>query len=152
MSVTDKGDVMLEVKIPVEIRAYKGKVILGFNMRQLISIIASFALGGTIGYFSWGHIPQDIYLWFIIISTAPIIAWGFAKIKGMTFERFVSVYIDFTTKPQKRVYKDSDSLYYAQISDKLHEREIMRQRIYNGEIIEYEDDDDNEYDEEQGDK
>jgi hypothetical protein len=127
---------MLEVKIPSEIRDYKGKLVLGLTVRQLVSIGGSLAVGVPLGVFGGRVIPQDILMWAVIFSVAPIIAWGFAKFKGMRFEEAVKVLFKFNFLPQKRVYEDTEVNYFAHVKSTLTEREIMRQRVYTGEIDE----------------
>jgi len=127
---------MLEVKIPSEIRDYKGKVFLGLTVRQIVSIGGSLAVGVPLGFFGGDFIPADILLWVIILSVAPIVAWGFAKFKGMRFEEAVKVLFKFYVLPQKRVYEDSDVNFFSDVKCALSEREIMRQRVYSGELDE----------------
>jgi len=135
---------MLEVKIPSEIRDYKGKVFLGLTVRQIMSIIGSLVVGVPLGVFGGRVIPSDILMWAVILSVAPIIAWGFARYKGMRFEEFVVVLFKFNFLPQKRVYEDTQVNYYSHIKSELVELDIRQQRINNGEI------DDDDYYEDEG--
>ena len=127
---------MLEVKIPSEIRAYKSRIFAGLTLRQLISIGGSLAVGVPLGIFGGEVIPADVLLWVIILAVAPIVAWGFAKFKGMKFEELVKVLFKFYVLPQKRVYEDSEVNYFSDVKSALSEREIMRQRVYSGELDE----------------
>jgi hypothetical protein len=129
---------MLEVKIPAEIRDYKSKVVMGMTVRQIISIAGSLVVGVPLGVFGGKIIPADILLWVVIIAVAPIIAWGFAKYKGMRFEEFVVVLWKFHFLPQKRVYEDTGVNYFSHVRMVLAARDIRGQRIDGGEI----DDDD----------
>jgi hypothetical protein len=125
---------MLEVKIPAEIRDYKGKLVLGLTVRQVVSVIGSLAVGVPLGVFGGEIIPADILLWVVIVAVAPIIAWGFATYKGMRFEEFVVVLSKFNFFPQKRVYEDTDENYFSFIRTVLSARDIRQQRIDSGEI------------------
>jgi hypothetical protein len=136
---------MLEVKVPAEIRAYRGKLIAGLSTRQVISIAGSLAVGIPLGIFGGNIFPADIQMWVVILAVSPIIAWGFAKYKGMRFEEFMVVLFRFNFLPQKRVYEDTEVNYFSHVRTTLCEREIRRQRIDSGEIDE--DDDDSEQEE-----
>jgi len=130
---------MLEVKIPAEIRDYKSKVFMGLTVRQIISIIGSLAVGVPLGVFGSRVISGDILMWVVMLSVAPIVAWGFAKYKGMRFEEFMVVLFKFNFLPQKRVYEDTDVNYFSYIKTVQNARDIRSQRIAIGEIVEDED-------------
>jgi hypothetical protein len=127
---------MLEVKIPSEIRDYKGKVFMGMTVRQIISIIGSLVIGVPLGMFGGRVMSMDILMWVIILAVAPIIAWGFARYKGMRFEEFMVVLFKFNFLPQRRVYEDTEVNYFSHVRTALSAREILRQRIEYGEIDE----------------
>ena len=128
--------VMLEVKVPSEIRAYKGKLVAGLSVRQVISVAGSLVVGVPLGVFGGKIIPPDILMWAVIITVAPIIAWGFAKFKGMRFEEAVNVLFKFFALPQKRVYEDTEVNYFSHVRTSLCVRDIVQQRIDNGETDE----------------
>jgi hypothetical protein len=127
---------MLEVKIPSEIRDYKGKLVLGLTVRQIVSIVGSLAVGVPLGVFGGRVIPDDILMWAVIFSVAPIIAWGFLKFKGMRFEETVRVLFKHNFQPQKRVYEDTEVNYLSHVRIKLNARDIQQQRLDRGEIDE----------------
>jgi hypothetical protein len=131
---------MVEVKIPFDVREYKGKYLIGFNLRQLLSLITAAVVGVSIGYFASGHVSQDALLWLIIIAVSPICAWGWAKPKGMNFERFLKVYYNYRVCPQFRIYEDTRTVCYRETLDEVRGNEIRQQRIDNGEVF-FEDDD-----------
>ena|GEM_PF-1560945 len=125
---------MLEVKIPAEIRAYKGKLVLGLTVRQVIAIASSLAIGIPLGVFGSKIMPVDYVMWAVILSVAPIIAWGFMKWKDMRFEELVVVMFKFNFLPQKRVYEDVEVNYLNHVKTILNARHIWQQRIAIGEI------------------
>jgi hypothetical protein len=127
---------MLEVKIPSEIRDYKGKVFMGLTVRQIISIIGSLAVGVPLGVYGNRVFSMDILMWVIILAVAPVIAWGFARYKGMRFEEFMVVLFKHNFLPQRRVYEDTEVNYFSHIRTILCARDIYRQRIERGEIDE----------------
>ena len=125
---------MLEVKIPAEIRAYKGKLVLGLTVRQVIAITSSLAIGIPLGVFGSKIMPVDYVMWAVILSVAPIIAWGFMKWKDMRFEELVVTMFKFYFLPQKRVYEDVEVNYLNYVKTILNARHIWQQRIDSGEI------------------
>jgi len=125
---------MLEVKVPAEIRSYKGKLIAGLSVRQVISIGAALAVGVPMGVFGGKILPGDLVMWGVILSVAPIVAWGFMKFKGMRFEEAVKVLFKFNFLPQRRVYEDADVNIFCQIREELSERDIRGQLIETGEL------------------
>jgi len=127
---------MLEVKIPAEIRAYKGKLVLGLTVRQVVSVIGSLAVGIPLGVWGGKIMSPDVVMWAVIFSVAPIIAWGFMKWKDMRFEELVVVMFRFFFLPQRRVYEDTEVNYLSHVKMILEARDIRRQRIDSGEIDE----------------
>jgi hypothetical protein len=123
---------MLDVKIPSEIRAYKSKLLFGLTARQLISIAGAFAAGATIAVLGSKVIPIDYVMWVIIIVAGLIVAWGFATYKGMRFEEFVRVMVQFNINPQRRVYEDWGENYFCFIKMVLNARDIRQQIIDSG--------------------
>jgi len=125
---------MIEVKIPAEIREYKGKLMFGLTVRQIIAIVAALAVGVPLGVFGADVIPNDYLLWIVMLSVSPIFLWGFVPYKGMKFEEYVRVLYNFYVLPQKRVYEDVDVNYLCYVNEVLRAREICKQRIEKGEI------------------
>jgi hypothetical protein len=126
---------MLEVKVPSEIRDFKGRH-MGLTTRQIISVAGSLAVGIPLGVFGGNLFPADIHMWAVMLAVSPIIAWGFAKYKGMRFEEFMKVLFKFNFLPQKRVYEDTEVNYFSHVKTTLCAREIQRQRINSGELDE----------------
>ena len=133
---------MLEVKIPADVRVFKGRH-MGLTTRNIISIAGSLAVGIPLGIWGSNIFPADLHMWAVILSVSPIIAWGFLTFKGMRFEELVVVLFKFYFLPQKRVYEDCNVNYFEDVRTALTEREIMRQRVYSGEIDDEESEGDN---------
>ena len=136
---------MIEVKIPSEIRDYKGKVFAGLNVRQIIAIGGALAVAVPIVLLGKGKISADVLPWLVIVSVAPFAGWGFMTYKGMRFEEFMRVLFDFHFMPQKRVYEDADVNFLSDLKDGIVCADVIQQRIENGELDE---DDLDELDEE----
>jgi len=131
---------MLEVKIPSEIRDYKGKLMFGLTVRHIIAIASMFVVGVVIGVYVGRFIALDYLIWLIILAVAPIGLWGFVPFKGMKFEEYTKVLFKFYFTPQKRIYEDVEVNYLAEIQTKLSANIILKQRIERGDIDFDEDD------------
>lgn len=98
---------MIEVRIPKEITEYKEKVIFGLSIRQLIfftltiilSLFSYFILTKKLG------LSMDSASYVIILESLPLLAIGFIKINGFTFEKYAVLVIRHKLGTQKRKYK-----------------------------------------------
>ncbi len=124
---------MVEVKIPSEIRAYKSKLILGLSTRQFISIAAAISLEIPIGVIGRHYLSEDILYYIIILTAAPILAFGFFTFKDMKFEDFIKAFVSMYILPQRRVYEDTEDNIFCSISEEIICSDILQQRIDNGE-------------------
>jgi hypothetical protein len=125
--------IVIEVKIPSEIRDYKGKMVAGLTTRQLFGIFGALAIGVPLGVLGHNHISGEILPWLIILTSAPFAGIGFMAYKGMKFEEFVKVIYNFYFCPQKRVYEDVGDNIFSFFKMEITEKEIIKQRINNGE-------------------
>lgn len=133
---------MIEVKIPAEIQEYKSKLIAGLSTRQVISIAGALITGVPIAVMGNGHISPDILPWIVIAVVVPFAGFGFFTFKGMRFEEFVKVFFMMNFFPQRRVYEDTDVNLFSSLSEEIQSRDIIQQRIDNGE---YDDDETEEW-------
>jgi hypothetical protein len=111
---------VIEVKTPSEIRSYKGKLLGGFNARQLIGLGGALAVGVPVGFLGYGHIPGDVLPWLVIASAAPFLAFGFIPFKGMYFEEYVKVIFDFSTKVREVVNRVCSHFHTVMIGCQGH--------------------------------
>lgn len=129
---------MIEVKLPAEIQEYKSKLIAGLSTRQVIAVAGAMLTGVPIAVLGNGHISPDILPWIIIAVVVPFAGYGFFTFKGMRFEEFVRVFFMMNLFPQKRVYEDTNVNLFAALNEEIQSRDIIQQRIDNGEYDEYE--------------
>lgn len=97
---------MFAVRIPNEIRAYKEKLAFGLTLRRLIASIL--ALGICVPLYMYGRkfLSTDTVSWLVIIVAIPIAGFGFVKVNGMSFEKFVVAIIKtMLIYPQRRTFK-----------------------------------------------
>lgn len=129
---------MIEVKLPAEIQEYKSKLIAGLSTRQVIAVAGALLMGVPIAVLGNGHISPDILPWIVIAVVVPFAGYGFFTFKGMRFEEFVRVFFMMNLFPQKRVYEDTNVNLFAALNEEIQSRDIIQQRIDNGEYDEYE--------------
>lgn len=99
---------MLEIAIPADVQSYKSKLVAGFSVRQLLSIIGAIALAVPIAFIGKNFLSEDAVIWTIIIVTAPIFAVGFFKTLDMPFEEFAKHWLSFNFIPQTRYYENAE--------------------------------------------
>jgi hypothetical protein len=100
---------MIAVRIPKEIKEYKEKLVMGLNLRQLISSVL--ALGICIPLYLKGRafINEEIISWVTMAVALPVVGFGFFKFNGMPFEKFVvAVFKQGFLYPVNRKYKSAN--------------------------------------------
>ncbi len=101
---------MIAVRIPAEIKKYKEKIVMGLNMRQVLSLALALAICGPLYFYGKNYIPEDILSWLLILIGLPLLGIGFFNYNGMTFEKFISAIFRFEwLYPLKRKYKTSNA-------------------------------------------
>ena len=96
--------IMIEIRIPKEIKNYREKPFFGLTLRQ--SICAGVALLICVPLYIFGNkfIPQEALSWLVILIAAPLMLACFFRYNDMTFEQFAVEFIYHNFTPQKRVY------------------------------------------------
>jgi hypothetical protein len=95
--------ISIEVKIPKEIKEYEEKFILGFPLRQTLSILVSVAVSVIIYGVCRDKIDLNTITTIISLIIAPIFLIGFIKYEGLTLERYMYLYFkSIFSVPQNR--------------------------------------------------
>ncbi len=83
----------MEIKIDKEVRQHKETIFFGLSTRQFTC--ALLAIGTAVGvYFGLRDVlGQETASWLCIVAAAPVAFTGFFSYNGLTFERFVLVFI-----------------------------------------------------------
>ena len=74
---------MIEIRIPKEIREYKEKIMLGMTLKQVISIGIMAAVNIPLYFMLNPLLGMEVTSFVIMLTAAPIGAWGFVKIGGI---------------------------------------------------------------------
>lgn len=99
----------VEVKVPKDIKEYKEKVIAGMNLKQLfcLSIAAGVNIVISLIFIAWLRIPMEITSWIMILSSLPIVSYGWFKRNGVTFEVYIRHFFRYHLSPGVRKKKVS---------------------------------------------
>ena len=83
----------LETKIPTEIDDYAEKLVFGLTMRQFLCLLiaAAAAIGTWFLLTAALNLSSSITSYVIMAEAIPIMAIGFIKKDGLTFERYISL-------------------------------------------------------------
>ncbi|MGM9903816.1 hypothetical protein A5844_002677 [Enterococcus sp. 10A9_DIV0425] len=97
----------VEVKVPKDIKEYKEKIIAGMNLKQLLclSIAASVNIVISLIFIGWLKIPMVITSWLMIITSIPIVSFGWFKRHGLTFEVYLKHFFKYHFSPGVRTKK-----------------------------------------------
>ena len=97
----------INVPIPKEITEYEEKIMFGLSLRKLVCFVSAVVLGvGTYllctKVFS---LSMDAASYIIIAEAMPLMAFGFIKKDGMTFEKYAALLIRHKTGLNKLPYE-----------------------------------------------
>lgn len=97
----------IEVRIPKEITEYKEKILFGLSIRQLICFSSAILLcvGTYILLVNFLGLSKDIVSYIVIIEAMPLLAAGFIKKNGLTFEKYAKLFLKHKFGTKKRTYK-----------------------------------------------
>lgn len=85
--------IIIEVKIPKEIRAHRETIFFGLSARQFICAVLAVGLAAGI-YLGLGNvIGKETASWLCLIVAAPVAVAGFFQYNGMTLEQFLWAFI-----------------------------------------------------------
>ncbi|WP_165004977.1 MULTISPECIES: PrgI family protein [unclassified Enterococcus] len=81
----------VEVKVPKDIKEYKEKVIAGMNLKQLLCLCVAAGVNILLSlvFIAWLKVPMEITSWLMILSSVPIVSFGWFKRNGLTFEVYI---------------------------------------------------------------
>ena len=94
---------MIEVKIPMEIEEYQGKVLMGMSVRQLL--FAGIAVTcATPTFLLLKNINQDLAVYAAMAVALPAALLGFVKKDGYTFDKYFKIWIKANFNKAERTY------------------------------------------------
>ena len=85
--------IIIEVKIPKEIRAHRETIFFGLSARQFICAVLAVGLAAGI-YLGLGNIiGKEAASWLCLLIAAPVAIAGFFHYNGMSLEQFLWAFI-----------------------------------------------------------
>lgn len=97
----------ISVPIPKEITEYEEKIIFGLSLRKLVCLVSAILLG--VGTYLLCTIvlgvSGDTTSYIIIIEAVPLMAIGFIKKDGMTFEQYAALWVRHRIGANKLAYE-----------------------------------------------
>lgn len=99
----------VEVKVPKDIKEYKEKVIAGMTLKQLLclNIAAGVNIVISLIFIAWLKIPMEITSWLMILSSIPIVSFGWFKRNGLTFEVYIKQFFKYHFSPGVRLKQET---------------------------------------------
>ena len=97
----------IEVRIPKEITDYQEKLMFGMSIRQLLcfSLAITVSVGSYFLLTKLLGISSEIVSYVIIFESLPLMALGFIKKNGFTFEKYAALFIRHRIGMQVRPYR-----------------------------------------------
>lgn len=123
-----KGDdIMINVRIPEEIRKYKAKIAFGLTARKIVCTLLIFGICVPLYFFGKKYINEEIIAWAIIFIAVPLASIGFVTINGMPMEKFFVVWIKYEVLyPKKRKYHSEN--VFREWMKKTNEEDMPKKR------------------------
>ena len=117
---------MSEIKVAKEITEYKSKFMFGLTVRQFISLAAALGICVPLYIFGKDFMPEDLVSWLIMLIGAPVLAFGFFRFHGMSFEQvLLLIFRQKFVEPQRRKYIELPVFWYCR--EEIIEEEIAHQ-------------------------
>ena len=119
--------ILIEIRIPKEIKNYREKLFFGLTLRQCLCAGVALLICVPLYIFGNKFLPQEAVSWLVILIAAPLMLAGFFRYNDMMFEQFAVEFFFHNFTPQKRVYSDESifmELRNAYLAEEL-EQEIL---------------------------
>lgn len=110
--------IIIEVKIPKEVRSHKETIFFGLSVRQFICAVIAVGIAAGIYLGLGGIIGKETASWLCIICAAPAAVAGFFSYNGMSFEQFLWAFLKseiLCAGPRKF---RSENLHYSMLNRK----------------------------------
>ena len=103
---------LIEIKIPKEIREYRESIFFGLTTRQFICSLLALGVAVGVYFLLQPYVGTEEIGWMCILAAAPFAACGFFRYHGMTAEQFLWAWVKSELLyPQKLVFR-SDNVYH----------------------------------------
>ena len=122
----------IEVRIPKEIKEYKEKIMFGLSIRQILCFTIAIVVGVLTYLFltSVLGLDMDFASYVIMIEVIPVLAVGFVRINGFTFEKYFALFMKHKFGISKRIY-ETELLIDAPDLKKKEEKPEIPKKSYS---------------------
>lgn len=103
--VKNGGGLMIEIKVPKEIKDYKSKLFFNLSVRQFVCTALALMICVPLYITGRKYMSEDVVSWLVIIIAAPLLFTGYFRYNDMNFEEFAKEWFDFNMSIQKRKYE-----------------------------------------------
>ena len=103
---------LIEIKIPKEIREYRESIFFGLNARQFVCAVFALGVAAGVYFLLQPYVGTEEVGWMCILAAAPFAACGFFSYHGMTAEQFLWAWVKSELLYPKKLVFRSDNVYY----------------------------------------
>ena len=103
---------LIEIKIPKEIREYRESIFFGLTTRQFICSLLALGVAVGVYFLLQPYVGTEEIGWMCILAAAPFAACGFFRYHGMTAEQFLWAWVKSELLYPKKLVFRSDNVYH----------------------------------------
>ena len=103
---------LIEIKIPKEIREYRESIFFGLNARQFVCAVFALGVAAGVYFLLQPYVGTEEVGWMCILAAAPFAACGFFSYHGMTAEQFLWAWVKSELLYPKKLVFRSDNVYH----------------------------------------
>jgi hypothetical protein len=116
---------LIEIKIPKEVRDYQESIFFGLSLRQLLFSLLAVGVAVLLYFGLRNFIGTSEIGWVCILAAFPFAMCGFFRYNGMNFEQFLVAVIRSELRYPKVLKYKSENLY-AKALEQSSLKEVLR--------------------------
>ncbi len=117
----------MQVKINQEIREYTETIFFGLSPRQFFFSLLAVVVAVVLYFLLRNRLGTETVSWVCVLGAAPFAAMGFFRYHGMTFEKFLWVFLR-SELLEPRVYLFKPRNHFAEITKEYRREQTRSQR------------------------
>ena len=118
---------IMQVKINQEIREYTETIFFGLSPRQFFFSLFAVIVAVALYFLLRNSLSTETVSWVCVIGAAPFAAMGFFRYHGMTFEKFLWVFLR-SELLEPRIYLFKPRNHFAEITKEYRREQTRSQR------------------------
>lgn len=124
--ISQRKELLMEVKINREIRNYTESMFFGLSLRQFIFSVLACAVAVGLYFLLKPYLGTETVSWVCILGAAPFAALGFVKYNGMTAEKFIWAWIKSEFLMPKKLVFHSTNTYYELMKSTIEQKQKIK--------------------------